>query len=347
MEKNNGAKLFSHPFSKEYWRLAFRELKNPKMLVFAALVLTLRVILKPLKIPVTADLSEGVGFIVNAFGSMVYGPVLALLNGALSDTLGYLMHPDGPYFAPFMITEMAGSFVYALFLYRAKVNTPRLLLSRFCICFFVNVALAYPIFVLYYSMMLGKDYNIALIRVVKNIAMFPIETIILVLVFRSLLPPFERMGFVHAGAENLSMDKKHIALLAALFVAGAGLTFWYGVWSYNTTSLSASYTPEQRLNRNRAIEQYVLEKHPELDAEDTVCIIESALPKAFSPEVTYQVAVYRADVTGSEDPAALMKELEGLSKSKAAARKEMTKLLNETVVLTQNGREPEKNMERK
>ena len=59
------------------------------------------------------------------------------------------------------------------------------------------------------------------------------------------------------------------------------------------------------------------------------------------------MAVYKADVSGSEDPQALMQELEGLSKSKAAAREEMTKLYNETIVITENGKEPEKNLEQK
>ena len=39
-----------------------------------------------------------------------------------------------------------------------------------------------------------------------------------------------------------------------------------------------------------------------------------------------------------------MRELEGLSKSKAAAREELKKLYDETIILTENGKEPEKNV---
>ena len=346
MEKTN-AKLFRHPFCREYWKLAFAELKNPKMLVFAALILALRIALKPLSIPIAGDLKEGIGFVVNAFGSMIYGPAVALLNGALSDALGFLVFPSGVYFPAYMITEMAGSFVFALFLYRAELTVSRILLCRFTICLFVNVLLSYPIHVWYYSVALGKDYNIALIRVVKNVVLFPIEAVILTVVFRSVIPPFKKMGYVRCDAEKLTFTKKFIILLAGLFLIGAGCVFGYAVYNYNTTSLSASYSPAERRARNNALEHYVLEKHPELNAEDTVTIIESAIPKAFSPEVTYQVAVYKADVSGSEDPQALIQELEGLSKSKAAAREEMTKLYNETIVITENGKEPEKNLEQK
>ena len=128
--KNISKKTFRTPFCREYWQLAFAEFKDTKMIVFAALILALRIVVKPLNIPIAADLKEGIGFVVNAFGSMIYGPVLALLNGALSDTLGYLLFPSGVYFPAYMITEMAGSFVFALFLYRAEITVPRLLLCR-------------------------------------------------------------------------------------------------------------------------------------------------------------------------------------------------------------------------
>ena len=241
-----------------------------------------------------------------------------------------------------MITEMAGSFVFALFLYMAEISIPRLILCRFCICFFVNVLLAYPIHVWYYSVALGKDYSIAWIRIVKNIVLFPIEAVILAVVFRSLVPPFRKMGYLVSGTDQLDFSRKHVLILAALFVIGAAGAFGYGIYSYNTTSLSKDYTAEQRLARNRAIEEYVLEAHPELQAADTVCIIESAYPKAFSPEVTYQVAVYKAEISGAENPEELMTELEGLSKSKAAAREELTKICTEEIILTENAKEPEK-----
>ena len=335
-------KVFRTPFCREYWQLAAAEFKDTKMIVFAALILALRIVVKPLNIPIAADLKEGIGFIINAFGSMIYGPVVALLNGALSDTLGYLLFPSGVYFPAYIISEMAGSFVFALFLYRVEITVPRLLLSRFAICLGVNVSLSYPIHVWDYSVVMGKEYSMALIRVLKNIALFPIETVILVFVFRALIPPFERMGYVHCGTKSLEFTKKTVILLICLCLIGAGAVAGYSIYNYNTTSLSASYSPEARLARNRALEAYVLEKHPDLKAEETVCIVESAYPKAFSPEVTYTVAAYRADVSKAEDPEGLMTELEGLSKSKAAKREELTCLFREEIVLSgDNAKEPE------
>lgn len=339
-------KVFRTPFCREYWQLAFAEFKDTKMIVFAAMILALRIAVKPLSIPIAADLKEGIGFIINAFGSMIYGPVVALLSGALSDSLGFLLFPSGVYFPAYMITEMAGSFVFALFLYRAEITVLRLLLCRFAICLGVNVILSYPIHVWYYSVVMGKAYSLALIRVVKNIALFPIETVILVIIFRALIPPFQRLGYIYSGTDRLEFTKKNIILLICLFVIGVGAVAGYSIYSYNTTSLSASYSSEERLTRNRAIEDYVLEKHPDLKAEDTVCIIESAYPKAFSPDVTYTVAVYSADTSGADNSEVLMTELEGLSKSKAAAREELSFLFREEILLSdKNAKEPEKGRE--
>ena len=100
---------------------------------------------------------------------------------------------------------MAGSFVFALFLYRAEITIPRLILCRFCICFFVNVLLAYPIHVAYYSIMLGKDYSLTWIRIVKNIVLFPVEAVLLAVIFRSLLPPFKKLGYLFSGTDRLEL----------------------------------------------------------------------------------------------------------------------------------------------
>ena len=130
-----GRGLYRHPCSRAYWRQAASELRNTKMLIFAALMVALRVALKSLTISIAPNLQISVGFFVNAFGAMVYGPVVALAGAAISDTLGCILFPTGPYFFPFIFVEMAGSLVFALLLYRMDVTTWRVILSRFCIDF--------------------------------------------------------------------------------------------------------------------------------------------------------------------------------------------------------------------
>lgn len=338
--------LFDSPFSRAYWRQAASEFRNTKMLVFAALMIAVRVALKSVSIPVAADLRIGVGFLVNAFGAMTFGPVVAIAAAAVSDTLGALLFPTGAYFFPFIFTEIAGSLIFALFLYRTKITVTKIIWSRFCIDFFVNIVLQTPIMYLYYQMMLGKPYAILnLERIVKNLVMLPIESVLLTVFLGAVVPPTRKLGLVKSDISNLKFTRRNIATLVVMMVVGAVAVGGYAWYSYDHTSLSASYTAQQRLARNEALGEEILAQHPEVDGETAVCIIESAYPKAFHPEVTYHVAVYQADLSGAEDPQALLTELRGLSKSKAAAREELTKLFDEDIVLTENATEPEKNRE--
>lgn len=231
MQKNqsvSNAKLFRSPFSKEYWRAALAEFKDLRMILFAALIVALRVALKSVSIPVAADLRIGVGFFVNAFGSMVYGPVMAVAGAAVCDTLGALLFPSGPYFPLFLITEIAGSLVFALFFYRAEITSLRVILSRFCIDFFVNIVLQTPIMMAYYQIMLGKSYKVFhLPRFIKNLVMFPIESVLLILFLRLLIPPMTQAGQLPRGMNKLAFTKKNIAVLAILTLVGAAAVFLY------------------------------------------------------------------------------------------------------------------------
>ena len=170
------AKLYPHPFSREYWKQAASELKKTKVLIFAALMIALRVALKSLGIPIAADLKINIAFFINAYGAMVFGPVVGMLAAAISDTLGCILFPTGVYFFPFIFIEIAGSLVFALLLYRAEVTTTRVMLARFLIDFVVNIVFNTPIMMWYYRVVMGKYYAwFDLIRIVKNLCDVPVR----------------------------------------------------------------------------------------------------------------------------------------------------------------------------
>ncbi len=326
LKKDSGkGRLFQLPFSRAYWAQALSEVRDPRMLIFAAMIIALRVALKAVKIPIAPSVEINTAFIVNAFGAMVYGPVLAMMGAAVSDTLGVLLVPSGPYFFPFIFTEMAGSLIFALFLYRTEVSIPRLLLSRFCICFFVNIVMTEPIMIRYYQLFMTSQYApFQVVRIVKNMMLFPVEAVILAVVFRGLIPPFQRMGYLCSGTERLTLSKKHIALLAALLLAGAAATAGYAVYDYNTKSFSASYTPAERLTKNREMNTWAAEELADLREEELVTVIQSARSRVLDPEMVYELAVYRVDETRflektAADASYTRETLLGYSKSKAKA----------------------------
>ena len=223
--------LFKTPFSKAYWIQAAKEFKRLDVLIFAALMIALRVALKSISIPIAANLRINVAFFINAFGAMVFGPVVAIAAAAVSDTLGCLLFPSGPYFFPFIFIEIAGSLIFALFLYRTEVTALRVTLSRFCIDFFVNIVLNTPSMWRYYQMVMGKTYKIFdALRIVKNLVMFPLEAVLLVLFLRVVIPPAQKLGFVYSGVDKLRFTKKNVIFLVVMTAVGVAAVALYVIF---------------------------------------------------------------------------------------------------------------------
>lgn len=209
---------FRTPFSLAYWRLAAAELKNVRILVWAALIVALRVVVKSFSIPVFENLYVSISFLPNALGSMVYGPVVALLTGIVSDLFGALLFPTGAYFPPFMLVEMLGSLLFALFLYRMPLKFWRIAVSKLSVNLLCNLLLT-PIFL---AWMYGRGAVLASAeRIVKNLLLFPFETLLLTLFLGAMIPVLRRMGLANGGQTAVKLSARHIALLAALFVVSA------------------------------------------------------------------------------------------------------------------------------
>ena len=107
--------LFSTPFHRAYWKLAAREFTSLHVLILAAMMTALRIAIKSVRIPIGPDLNITFGFLFNAVGSMIYGPLVAIAASAVSDTVGAILFPSGAYFFPYIFSEIAGGLLFALF----------------------------------------------------------------------------------------------------------------------------------------------------------------------------------------------------------------------------------------
>lgn len=324
--------LFPHPFSKQYWRLAAAELKDVKMLVLAALLIALRVALKPVAITWMPNVQTNAAMFVNALGAMIFGPVVAIPAAFISDLLGAILFPQGPYFLPFALTEIGSSVIFAMLLYRQRVTTTRVIIGRFCICFFINILLQAPIMLWYYAVILGKSYTMfALPQILKNLFMFPFECVLISLFLSVMCPITYRMKMTYDGNANLKFNPKQIILLVCLFILGVVSIFSYLTYYYNTTSRSASYTAEERFAANQMVDAVVHDKTDTWDADTTVTIVESAYRGLTEKDTTYTVAVYVVDPEAGAD----MNTLWGLSKSKAASNEALTRVAGGTIVVNE------------
>ena len=317
--------LYKTPFSKAYWRDAAAELKSTKTLVIAALMIALRVATKGLALPIAPNLDLfNLASFINALSAMIIGPVVAIPAALLSDFLGVLIWDGlGTYFLPYALQEIASSLIWALLLYRAKATPWRVMLGRFAICIFVNVLLGTAIN-MWWQMVYYGNSTVALTipRIVKNTFMFPIESVVMTFFLGLMIPITNRMGLTYTGAnakEALAFGKKQIALLIVLFVVGVGCVTGYLFYYYDTTSLSASYTVEERYEYNCDMDEKIHEQTDDYDALTTVTTIESAYKKLGEGYTTYNVAVYVVDDDALSASDYTLESLRGLSKSKASA----------------------------
>lgn len=346
--------LYAHPFSRAYWHDAAMELKDTKMLVIAALMIALRVSMKWTMIPLAPNLNINVGApLINAMGAMIFGPVIAALAACVSDLAGFLLFPQGGvYFLPYMFVEVAGSVLFALFFYRAKVTVTRVILARFSMDLFVNMILNSIVSMWYYAVILGKSYAFMILpAVIKNLCLFPIESFLLTLFLGVVIPITRRMKLTYVTpgdstepaeakkphrADELKFDKKHLVLLLTLFAVGVCCVVGYLAYYYDHNSISSSYTAQERYEINTRMTAVVQEQSDEFDDVTLVTTVESAYRKFLGDTTTYNVAVYVVDEAVLEDCGKDLENIRGLSKSKAKAVADdgvMTRAADAVIVL--------------
>ncbi|RYL91003.1 folate family ECF transporter S component [Sporolactobacillus sp. THM7-4] len=200
MSKNGNMSVWS----ADYWRTASSEFKKIKVLTFAALVITLSVVLGFFYIPVALNLHISFTFLLMSFGAMVYGPLVGLLVGALFDIISFIVHPFGGYFPGYTLSAMLGCFIYGLFLYQSRITILRIFLAKLIVNYGVNVGLGS----LWSSILFGKGYLFFLGNsMIKNTVMLPIEVTMLVIFLQVFLPFFVRTGIMPG--KNL----KHISFI--------------------------------------------------------------------------------------------------------------------------------------
>lgn len=298
--------LYPHPFSRAYWRDAAAELKDTKMLVISALLIALRIALKPFAIPVGPSLYISPAMLATALGAMIFGPVVAIPAAIVSDTLGFLVFPNGQYFLPYVLTEIFSTLIYALCLYRAKPSALRVTLARFIICSVGNCILGQLIYA-WQQAYLGTPEaamktvmgiaNVA--RILKNVCFFPVESVVLTLFLNMVMPAVQRAKLIYTRESDLKFKPKQVIALVCLLVVGISGSVGYLTYRYNPNgegkSRTADYSDTQRVEMNQKMTQVLLRQETGLSGETVVCIVDSAYRGFFDKDTDYTVSVYILD----------------------------------------------------
>ncbi|MEG0898228.1 MAG: folate family ECF transporter S component [Oscillospiraceae bacterium] len=187
MQNEINSTIYKTPFTKSYWKDAFSELKSVKKIIIAALFIALTLVVRSFFIPIPVMGGQRIyfTFFVKALGAVIYGPILSGISGGISDLIGALLFPSGPFFIGYTITSILSSFIYGIFLYRVKLTVVRIFLAKFSVNILANVLVNS----LWSAILMGKGYWLLVIaRLPKNLILLPFEVAIMVTFFAIMIP---------------------------------------------------------------------------------------------------------------------------------------------------------------
>ena len=109
---------------------AVQELHRPRTLALAAIFSALHLVLNQFTIPVSQLLEVGFDFLAVAAIGYLCGPWVAGLSGIVTDVLGYVLRPNGPYFPGWTLSAVLVGILYGLWLYRRPLKLWRVVLCK-------------------------------------------------------------------------------------------------------------------------------------------------------------------------------------------------------------------------
>lgn len=157
------------------------KLSDIRVLTVSAMMLALSTILGFLKVPVTELIELRFAYLPIACTGMLFGPAVGAIVGGMSDILGFIVKPTGPYFPGFTITAAAAGAIYGLFLYGKEISWKRVAAAHFV----RTIVVSFILNPLWLSLLYGYGFwAVITARFVKTIVMFPIETALLYFILR-------------------------------------------------------------------------------------------------------------------------------------------------------------------
>ncbi len=156
---------------------SLRALSRTRTMTTAGLLLAIQMVLSSYGvIEVTDSLKISLAHLAIAPTAILFGPVAAGLQGALSDVLGFMLKPTGPYFPGFTLSAALLGVIYGMMLYKTKRTTWQIIAARVIVCLFVNIVLN----TVFLTMLYGPSRLATLpIRVFKNLIQLPIDCLLL------------------------------------------------------------------------------------------------------------------------------------------------------------------------
>lgn len=199
--------IYRTPFHISFFKDSLKYFKDIKSLVLMATLLAIVMVCKFIPIPSGfSDLGLGFGYLFLALACMLFGPAPALVIGALSDLIGFVIKPDGAFFIGYTIQAMFACFAYSLCLHKSYVTFQRCLIARVLVNFIANVIIGS----ISRSIMFGLSFDatmtyILTISLPKNLVYLLPQSLLLFFVLKAMSYPLGHMDLIDSRiSKNIS-----------------------------------------------------------------------------------------------------------------------------------------------
>lgn len=151
-------------------------------ITWLAILLALQMVLGRIHVG-PSFLKVGFGFIASALIGYYFGPWKSMLVGLISDIVTNFLFPDGVFFWGFTLSAVVTGLIYGFLLYQKKPTMSRLLLTTVIAVVIVNLILN----TWWVSILSQMSFQTLFwLRLGKELVFIPIQTIILVIIFKWL-----------------------------------------------------------------------------------------------------------------------------------------------------------------
>ena len=164
---------------------------SAQKIAFLAVLAALNVIAaEVLKFPIIPKVLElNFGFVPLAVAGMLFGPVPAMIVGAVGDIIGALIFTAGDFFFGYTLTAVLTGLFYGLFLYKPAADTKRQIIRILVSQLLVSLICFAGLNTLWAWMMgYGRSQQYIVTRLTVNAVAYPIYCFVLWLIIRYRKP---------------------------------------------------------------------------------------------------------------------------------------------------------------
>ena len=158
------------------FKVSLENFKKLRVLTVASMLVALTVILGFMVIYIGPSIKISFAFIPVTAGSMLFGPVVGAVIGALGDIVGFFIKPVGPY-TPFLTISCALSgIIYGMFLFNKEASWKNVIISQLIVTIFINLLLD----TYWLTILFGNGFMALLpMRALKSVIFFPVQVVLI------------------------------------------------------------------------------------------------------------------------------------------------------------------------